>query len=148
MKVFVGGDHAGFPLKQEMVEVLKELGHEVEDVGVHSTESADYPDFAHPVAAQVAATEGALGLLICGSGQGVCMTANKHPGVRAALCHEPWSAAMTRAHNDANVLCMGARVVGGGLARATLEAFLAGRFEGGRHARRVGKIELPEGGAA
>lgn len=140
MKVFLGADHAGFALKEVLEEALGELGHDAEDLGTHSSESVDYPDFAHRVAEAVLANEGSLGVLVCGSGIGISMAANKHPGIRAALCHEPWSAEMTRRHNDANVLCLGERVIGQGLARATLEAFLTAAFEGGRHARRVGKI--------
>jgi len=143
LKVFLGSDHAGFALKEVLEEALGELGHEAEDLGTHSTESVDYPDFGHRVAEAVLAHEGSLGVLVCGSGIGISMSANKHPGIRAALCHEPWSAEMARRHNDANILCMGERVIGQGLARAVLEAFLAAEFEGGRHARRVGKIELP-----
>lgn len=139
-KIVVGCDHAGFPLKQALIERLQEWGHQVEDLGVHSADRVDYPDFAHPVARKVV-EEGALGLLVCGTGLGMSMAANRHPGVRAALCHDVFSASMTRAHNDANVLCLGARVVGVGLAEAILRAFLQGSFEGGRHAARVAKIE-------
>ena len=143
MKVFLGADHAGFALKEVLEEAIGELGHEAVDDGTHSGESDDYPDFGHRVAEAVLEHEGSVGVLVCGSGIGISMSANRHPGIRAALCHEPWSAEMSRRHNDANVLCMGERVVGQGLARAVLEAFLAAEFEGGRHARRVGKIELP-----
>lgn len=143
MKVFLGSDHAGFALKEVLEEALIELGHEAEDLGTYSSESVDYPDFGHRVAEAVLMNRGSLGVLVCGSGIGISMAANKHPGIRAALCHEPWSAEMARRHNDANILCMGERVIGQGLARAVLEAFLAAEFEGGRHARRVGKIELP-----
>lgn len=142
MRIFVGSDHAGFDLKVELLRAMRDAGHDVEDLGTHSKESTDYPDYAHRVAAAVTAEEGARGVLVCGTGLGMSMAANRHPGVRAALCHETFSARMARAHNDANVLCMGARVVGPGLAIDVLEAFLAGAFEGGRHARRVGKIEL------
>jgi len=142
VKVFLGSDHAGFALKEVLEAALVELGHEAVDLGTHSAESVDYPDFGHRVAEAVLEHEGSLGVLVCGSGIGISMSANRHPGIRAALCHEPWSAEMARRHNDANVLCMGERVVGQGLARAVLEAFLAAEFEGGRHARRVGKIEL------
>lgn len=141
--IIVGSDHAGLALKRSLVALLERRGHTVEDVGTHGPESVDYPDFAHAVARGVLAAEpGAkLGLLVCGSGIGVSISANRHPGVRAVVCSEPYSAAMARAHNDANVLCLGARVVGTGLAENILDAFLAGAFEGGRHARRVGKIE-------
>lgn len=142
MKLHFGGDHAGLELKTAMIAAASELGHEVVDHGTKTADSVDYPDFAHAVADAVVADEGSLGVLICGTGIGVSMAANRHAGVRAALCHDVFSAGATRAHNNANVLCMGARVVGVGLARAILEAFLSGTFEGGRHARRVGKIEL------
>ena len=141
MKVFLGADHAGFALKEVMEEAVRELGHEAVDLGTHDTERVDYPDLGHAVARAVLENEGSLGVLVCGSGIGVSMAANRHAGVRAALCSDPYSARMSREHNDANVLCMGARVLGEGLAREVLEAFLGGSFEGGRHARRVEKIE-------
>ena len=141
MRIVVGSDHAGLDLKRELVAWLGEQGHEVQDLGVHQHESVDYPDFARPVAQAVAAGEADRGLLCCGTGQGMAMTANKVPGVRAAVCADTFTAHATREHNDANVLCLGQRVVGGGLARDILAAFLDAEFEGGRHARRVGKIE-------
>ena len=140
-RIIVGSDHAGLPLKEPLVTRLRELGWEVEDVGTNDSASVDYPDFGHRVASAVGSGEHALGLLVCGSGVGMSITANRHAGVRAVVCCEPYSAAMARAHNDANVLCLGARVVGSGLAEAILDAFLEGRFEGGRHGRRVDKIE-------
>ena len=140
-RIIVGSDHAGLPLKEPLVALLRERGYEVEDVGTTDASSVDYPDFGHRVARAVASGEHELGLLVCGSGIGMSITANRHPGVRAVVCSEPYSAAMARAHNDANVLCLGARVVGAGLAESILDAFLEGEFEGGRHARRVGKIE-------
>jgi ribose 5-phosphate isomerase B len=136
----VGSDHAGLALKRELVEVASELGYEVRDLGTDSTESTDYPDYAHRVSQAVAAGEG-LGLLVCGTGVGMSMAANRHPGVRAAACSDVYSAVMSRKHNDANVLCLGARVVGIGLASEILKAFLSAGFEGGRHERRVRKIE-------
>lgn len=120
---------------------LRESGHEVEDLGTNAPDSVDYPDYGHRVAQGVADGQAPLGLLVCGSGVGMCITANKHQGVRAVVCSEPYSAKMSRLHNDANVLCLGARVVGQDLAKDILGAFLAAEFEGGRHARRVGKIE-------
>lgn len=141
--LFVGSDHAGLALKGELTRLAMELGYDVRDVGTHSTESTDYPDYAHRVAAAVADGQG-LGLLVCGTGLGMSMAANRHRGVRAAVCSGIYSAMMSRQHNDANVLCLGARVVGKGLASEILAAFLNGRFEGGRHERRVGKIELPD----
>jgi ribose 5-phosphate isomerase B len=142
MKIAFGCDHAGFPLQAEVLDTLRAAGHEVIDLGARSaTESVDYPDFAHAVAAQITAGEVALGILVCGSGVGMSMAANRHPGVRAVVCSEAYSARMARLHNDANVLCFGARVVGPGVARALVEAFVGTAFEGGRHARRVAKIE-------
>jgi ribose 5-phosphate isomerase B len=140
-RIIVGADHAGYELKAALVEALEQRGYDVTDVGTDSSESVDYPDFAHAVGAAVSKKEVPLGLLVCGSGVGMSMSANRHPGVRAVVCSEPYSAAMARCHNDANVLCLGARVVGRGLAESILDVFLCSEFEGGRHARRVGKIE-------
>jgi ribose 5-phosphate isomerase B len=141
--LIVGSDHAGLELKRELVAVATDLGYEVRDLGTHTSDSTDYPDYAHQVARAVAAGEG-LGLLVCGTGLGMSMAANRHPGVRAAACGDVFSASMTRQHNDANVLCIGSRVVGVGLAAEILKAFLGASFEGGRHERRVNKIDLPE----
>ena len=113
--LIVGSDHAGLELKRELSGVAAELDYEVVDIGTHTSDSTDYPDYAHQVASAVGRGEG-LGLLVCGTGVGMSMTANRHHGVRAALCGDVYSASMTRQHNDANVLCIGARVVGGGLA--------------------------------
>lgn len=142
MKIAFGCDHAGFPLKAEVLDALARLGHETFDLGAaNATESVDYPDFAHVVAARVAAGEVDLGVLVCGSGVGMSIAANRHRGVRAVVCSESYSATMSRLHNDANVLCFGARVVGPGVARQIVEAFVQTGFEGGRHGRRVAKIE-------
>ena len=138
--LIVGSDHAGVALKKELSEVARELGYEIEDVGTHSTESTDYPDYAHQVASAVSRGEG-LGILVCGTGVGMSMAANRHPGVRAAACGDVYSATMSRQHNDANVLCLGSRIIGPGLAAEILKAFLSSSFEGGRHERRVNKIE-------
>ncbi|MFA9411719.1 MAG: ribose 5-phosphate isomerase B [Deltaproteobacteria bacterium] len=138
--LIVGSDHAGLELKRELLGVAAELGYEVVDIGTHTSDSTDYPDYAHQVASAVGRGEG-LGLLVCGTGIGMSMAANRHAGVRAAVCGDVFSASMTRQHNDANVLCIGARVVGGGLAAEILKAFLSASFEGGRHERRVNKIE-------
>lgn len=138
--LIVGSDHAGYRLKLELVEQAKKLGFDVRDLGTDSESSCDYPDFAHAVATAVAAGEG-LGLLVCGTGIGMSIAANRHPGVRAALCADTFSARMTRMHNDANILCLGSRVVGGGLASDVLTAFLTSSFEGGRHAARLAKID-------
>lgn len=141
MKFFIGSDHAGFALKEALGEALKTAGHEVVDKGTQGPDSVDYPDFAHAVCHGVLGDELSLGVLVCGTGIGMSMAANKHAGIRAALCHDTFSAKATRAHNDANVLCMGSRVVGAGLALDILDAFVGGVFEGGRHQRRIDKIE-------
>lgn len=143
MRIIVGSDHAGLSLKRPLVDALRAQGHEVQDVGAHDERSVDYPDFAHQVAGAVTEDPDALGLLVCGTGIGMSMAANRHPGARAVVCSEAYSAAMARRHNDANVLCLGARVVAPGLAESIVEAFLGAAFEGGRHAGRVDKIELP-----
>lgn len=143
--IAVGSDHAGLPLKTEIVAVLGELGRAFEDFGTNESTSVDYPDYAQRVSRAVLDGKHRFGILICGTGVGISIAANRHRGIRAVVCSEPYSAAMARRHNDANVLCMGARVVGPGLARDILEAFLAMEFEGGRHATRVAKIELAPG---
>ncbi len=145
MRIAAGSDHAGFALKGALVERLRARGVDVVDVGTHDTSSTDYPDWAEKVARAVACGEATIGLLVCGTGQGMAMAANRVPGVRAAVVADTFSARATRAHNDANVLCMGQRVVGGGLAEDILDAFLATPFEGGRHANRVGKLTALEG---
>ncbi len=140
MRIAVGSDHAGLHLKSALADHLRQLGHEVEDLGAHDDQSVDYPDFGKAVALRVAAGEAERGVLVCGTGQGMAMTANKVPSIRAAVVSDVFSARMAMAHNDARVLCLGERVVGPGLALALVEAWLATSFEGGRHARRVGKI--------
>jgi ribose 5-phosphate isomerase B len=144
MKLGIASDHAGLALKAELVKELKARGTEARDFGTFSTESVDYPDYAEKVARAVASGELARGVLVCGTGIGMSIVANKVPGVRAALCTTEFEARMARAHNDANVLCLGQRVVGEGLARAILDAFLDTRFEAGRHAKRVAKITQVE----
>ena len=144
-ELFVGSDHAGLDLKRELLGVAAELGYEVVDLGTHTSDSSDYPDDAHQVSSAVARGEG-LGLLVCGTGLGMSMAANRQRGVRAALCGDMFSASMARKHNDANVICIGARVVGPGLAAEILKAFLSAEFEGGRHQRRVQKIDLSNEG--
>ncbi len=138
-KVFLGGDHAGLELRKALREVLVWMGREVEDLGTHETRSVDYPDFAVAVCERVGRGDG-IGILVCGTGIGVDIVANKMVGIRAARCTEPYSARMSRAHNDANVLCLGARVTGVGLAEEILKAWLDTPFEGGRHRQRVDKI--------
>lgn len=140
MKIAMACDHGGFALKEDLRAWLTEQGHEIEDFGCHSTESCDYPDFAGPAAKAVAAGQCQRGIVICTTGIGVSICANKVDGVRCALCSEPWSAEMTRRHNDTNVLAMGAGVVGPNLARQIVTNFLNTEFEGGRHQRRVDKM--------
>ena len=142
MRVVIGSDHAGFRLKESLKKALADWGHEIDDVGTHTLDSVDYPDFAAAVGYKVAgAGAGTLGVILCGSGIGVSIAANKVKGIRAARCEEPYSAKMARQHNDANVLCMGERVVGAGVAEMTLKLFLETPFEGGRHAARVAKLD-------
>ncbi len=140
MKVAVGSDHAGLSAKLRAIEALKALGCEVEDVGTHTDASCDYPDYAVEVARRVAAREADLGVLCCGTGIGMSITANKVPGVRAAVCHNDFTAEMARRHNDANVLCMGGRVLDDRLIEEIVRRFVRTPFDGGRHARRVKKI--------
>jgi ribose 5-phosphate isomerase B len=136
----VACDHAGLELKQALSAELERRGVVVRDFGTQSSESCDYPDFAHALAEAIERHEIDAGVLVCGTGVGMAMSANRHPGVRAVVCSEPLSARMARRHNDANVLCLGARVVGPDTALDILSAFLGSSFEGGRHARRVAKI--------
>ena len=146
MKIAIGCDHGGLHLKQEIKELLSTLGHEVEDFGTHSTESCDYPDIAEPVAHAV--VDGAVdrGILICGTGIGIGIAANKIAGVRAALCHDTFSAHASREHNNANILTMGERVIGPGLAKDIVTIWLNTEFEGGRHQTRVDQIMAIEKG--
>lgn len=141
MKLYLGSDHAGLALKKRLGARLLELGHEVTDLGTESGTSCDYPDFAHAVAAKVATDAESRGLLICGSGIGMSMAANRHPRIRAALCHQALEARLTREHNDANILVLGARIIGEDVALDILETFLRTPFSGGRHEQRVRKIE-------
>lgn len=136
--IFIGADSAGFDLKGELIAHLKENGYDVVDCGTDSNASCHYPIFAQAVCENVQkALDTSFGVLVCGTGIGMSMCANKHKGIRAALCSDTYSAKMTRRHNDANVLCMGARVIGSCLAIDILDAFLENPFEGGRHALRV-----------
>ena len=139
-KIAIGADHAGFEYKELLKKWLIDNGYEVKDFGTYSTDSADYPDFAHPVANAVEKKESNLGLLVCGSANGVAITANKHQGIRAAICWNEELAALARQHNDANVLCLPARYISENMAEKILDRFLHSSFEGGRHERRVGKI--------
>ena len=140
MKIVIGADHAGFAAKEDLKTWLAAAGHEVDDVGTGGTASVDYPDFASRVGNAVAAGRAALGVLICGTGIGMSIAANKIAGVRAAHCTDCYQARVARQHNDANVLCLGARVSGLGVMEDTLASFLAHGFDGGRHTVRVAKI--------
>jgi ribose 5-phosphate isomerase B len=142
MEIAIGNDHAGYELKKVLKEWLGEAGHHVKDYGADSPGSVDYPDFVHPLAASVEQGEFQMGVLICGSGQGASMTANKYPGIRAALCWMPEIAALARSHNDANLLCLPGRFLDGNTAVEILRVFLDTPFEGGRHQRRIDKIPI------
>lgn len=141
MRITVGNDHAALELKAAVVAHLREKGHDVVDVGTNTTASCDYPTFAQTVARSVASGESDRGVLLCGTGQGMAMAANKIPGVRAAVVSEPFSARAATEHNDARVLCLGARVVGTGVALLCLDTWLEAQFAGGRHANRVALLE-------
>lgn len=140
MKIAFGGDHAGVEYKAKLIEALEKKGYDTKDFGPYSEDSVDYPDFAHPLSEAVQSEEFDLGVLICGSGNGVAMTANKHEGVRAALCWNTELAALSKQHNNANVICIPARFVDYNLAESMVNTFVSTDFEGGRHQRRVGKI--------
>lgn len=140
LPIAIGSDHAGFEYKEKLKLFLEQRGLKTTDFGTHSTESVDYPDFAHPVADAVENNEAAFGILICGSANGVAITANKHQKIRAAICWEEEIAALARKHNDANVICIPARFVSETLAEKMVSTFLSTAFEGGRHTNRVNKI--------
>ena len=140
MKIAIGSDHAGFDYKEALKPWLVENGYEATDFGTYTSESTDYADFAHPVSLAVESGEADLGVLICGSANGVAITANKHQSIRAAICWTAELASLARRHNDANILCLPARFIELQLAERILEEFLNTDFEGGRHSRRVGKI--------
>ncbi len=148
MKIAVGSDHAGFALKEHVRAHVAAAGHEITDVGTCTPESVDYPDFAAKVARMVVRGEAERGIIVCGTGIGVSMTANRFRGVRAAACTGQFAAEMTRRHNDANVLCLGERLVTPALAERIVDVFLSTPFEGGRHARRVAKIDASTGDPA
>jgi ribose 5-phosphate isomerase B len=146
MKIAIGCDHVGFELKPVIVDHLEELGHEVADYGCCSAERVDYPLYGERVARAVASGECALGVLICGTGIGISIAANKVRGIRAAVCSEPYSARLTRSHNNANIIAFGARVVGSDMAKMIVDEFLNAKYEGGRHQRRIDMIsEIEEG---
>jgi ribose 5-phosphate isomerase B len=149
MRWYAGSDHAGYPLKQHLVEVLRGLGDTVEDLGTHGLESVDYPTFGAEVGRRVAADPEAYGLVVCGTGIGIGIAANKIPGVRCAVVHDAFTAEMARAHNNANIIALGARVVGPGVAESAVAAFRAAAFAGGRHQRRVDQLaELERAGGS
>jgi ribose 5-phosphate isomerase B len=140
MRIAIGGDHAGFPLKQHLVGVLRKWGHDVSDLGTDSTEPVDYPPFCAAVARAVVSTDANVGIVLGGSGQGEQISANKVRGARAALCNDLYTARMARQHNNANVLSIGARIVAPELAEEITQIFLDTQFEGGRHQRRIDEI--------
>ena len=143
MRIAIASDHAAIELKAVLREWLMELGHEVADLGPHSADSVDYPDYGYDLAAVVAEGTADRGVALCGSGIGISMAVNRNPDVRCALVSEPLSASLSREHNDANVIAMGARLIGLDMAKACLEAFLDTDFAGGRHQRRVDKLSTP-----
>lgn len=138
--IAIGSDHAGFDYKSAIIAWLDENGHTVRDLGLYKNESVDYPDYAHPVATEVEEGKASFGILLCGSANGVCMTANKHKGIRAALCWQLEIAKLARQHNDANIICIPARFVALPYAKDLIQLFMDTAFEGGRHAKRVEKI--------
>ena len=140
MKIAIGSDHAGFEMKERLKDILKELGHQLQDHGTDSNESCDYPDFAAKVARDVSNGEAERGILICGSGVGMSITANKFCGIRAALCVTEEIAKLSRNHNDSNVLCMGSRILSEDLLKAITKTWLTSDYEGGRHQKRIDKI--------
>lgn len=140
MKIAIGNDHVGIELKPVIIEYLQELGHEVKDFGAYSNKRTDYPEYGKKVAEDVAAGNSDLGILICGSGVGISIAANKVKGIRAVVCSEPYSAKLSREHNNTNILAFGSRVVGAELAKMIVQNWLEAEFEGGRHAKRVEMI--------
>lgn len=142
MKFYIATDHAGFNIKLEVIKMLEAKGAKVVDLGPDDDSRVDYPDFAHKLAKAVLNEQKSFGVIICGTGIGISIAANKHKGIRAALCHDAYTAQMARAHNDANVLAFGERVVGLGVIESMIDAFINTEFEGGRHQNRVCKIEI------
>lgn len=141
MRIALGSDHAGFEAKRALLSSLESLGHQVRDLGSQGTDSVDYPDYAESVAREVAEGEAEAGILICGTGIGMSIGANKVAGVRAAKCNDPEEARLSREHNNANVLCLGGRMLDASVLAETAQAFLTTEFAGGRHARRVAKLD-------
>ena len=145
MRIAVAADHAGFPIKEEVLRILRDAGHDPLDLGTHDTEPVDYPDTARAVAEAVRAGDAQRGVILCGSGAGVAIAACKLPGIRAFVAHDTYTAHQAVEHDDANVACLGARVIGPALAEDVLKAFVAARFTGeDRHCRRLGKIQAIE----
>jgi ribose 5-phosphate isomerase B len=144
MKIAIASDHRGFAIKGKILTLIAEMGHEAVDLGTDSPESVDYPDFAAKVARLISEKVADRGILICGTGMGMCITANKFPGVRACTCHDDLTAEMSRRHNDANVLCLSADLLGDRLVNRMVELWLKTEFEAGRHARRIEKISRLE----
>jgi ribose 5-phosphate isomerase B len=144
MNIAIGCDHAGFGLKEDILKLLKDLNFEINDYGTHSTESVDYPDFGVKVSELVSSGKAEKGILICGTGIGMSMVANKFPNIRASLCNDLFSAKMSRLHNDANILVIGGRVVGKDLAAEIVKTWLTTPFEGDRHLRRINNIKILE----
>ncbi|HYW81021.1 MAG TPA: ribose 5-phosphate isomerase B [Thermoguttaceae bacterium] len=144
MRIAIGTDHRGFQIRSKVIELVQRLGHEVEDVGTYSGEAVDYPDIASAVSGKVSRGEVDRGILVCGTGLGMCIAANKFLGVRAAPCHDDLTAELSRRHNDANVLCLSANLLGERRIDQMIELWLSTPFEGGRHARRVEKIAALE----
>lgn len=142
MKIAIGSDHAGFPMKERIRSLLVSTGHDVEDMGTHSLESVHYPVIAKQVARSVASGKNERGILVCGTGIGMCMAANRVPGIRAALCHDVYTARMSREHNDSNILCLGGRVIGQGLAEEMVKVWIGTPFAGGRHAERIAMFDI------
>lgn len=140
-RFYIATDHAGYAIKAYVKDFVEELGHEIIDLGPDSADRVDYPDYAKKCTDMVLSDKGSFGILICGTGIGISISANKVPGIRAALCHDHYTAKLTRQHNDANILCFGERVVGKGVIEEMIEAFANTEFEGGRHTGRVAKIE-------
>ena len=141
LKIVIGCDHAAIDMKKSVIELLEKLNYEVTDVGAHTTDACDYPDIAHALCEKIMSGECHRGFLICGTGIGMSLAANKHPGIRAACCSDLYSAELTRRHNDTNVLCFGARVIGEEMAKMIVKAWLDAEFEGGRHAKRVAMLD-------
>ena len=143
-RIAIVSDHAAFAMKAELADHLRGLGHAVLDLGTASTDSVDYPDYGYRLARAIASGEAERGIALCGSGVGISISVNRHPACRCALVSEPLSARLAREHNDANVLALGARLIGPEMARACIDAFLASPFAGGRHQRRIDKLSNPD----